>query len=159
MGASLRLRDDAFAAYERVFCLPWTACDVILPRQISQYLGLSASRYGMRASTVHDATWPRQCGEIRLDQPTSMTAGGNPSMQRRSHTVPTRRRCLLQRPYASASLMSLPPKQRSAKRHARCRAARGDCANCSGDKTARAADCAVLKIVPSAGKSADHRPR
>src|ERR1700730_13386067 len=71
MGASLQLHDDAFPGYERVFCLPWTACDVILLRQISQYLALSASRYGMRVSTVHAATWPRQCGEIRLDQPTN----------------------------------------------------------------------------------------
>ena len=51
----------------------------------------------MRASTLHDATWPRQCGEGRPDQSASTIAIGSPSMQRRWRTAPamrTRRRRL-----------------------------------------------------------------
>jgi hypothetical protein len=36
--------------------------------------------------------------------------------------------------------------------------AQGDCANCSGDKSAQAADCVMLKSVLLAEMSVDHRP-
>ena len=79
-----------------------TTCDAVPPRRISRSLAPPASRSGTPASGFHDATWRGQCAASRPDQPASTIADGNPSMRRRWHRVPTKRRCLLRRRCVSA---------------------------------------------------------
>src|SRR5262249_37622288 len=69
-------------SHETWFAL--TACDVVLPRQMSRSRGRPASRFDMRVSGFHGATWRGRTVEVRLAQHISSEAGERACAVRRN---------------------------------------------------------------------------
>src|SRR5215471_64790 len=69
-------------SHETWFAL--TACGVVLPRQMSRSRGRPASRFDIRVSGFHGATWRGRTVEVRLAQHISSEAGERACAVRRN---------------------------------------------------------------------------